>query len=129
MMPDTRAGMVKPGAPRKGVRWYITLRACERHGGDSAMTRLFMIFESSLFPCQLFELNTNVACQRIVHGDTDAPQQPRLRAVYLDLAECADAGKVSRRYLLHQSKTNATLKVCRALSIGVRNHADGAISG
>ncbi|PIL28675.1 hypothetical protein GSI_08719 [Ganoderma sinense ZZ0214-1] len=52
-----------------------------------------------------------VVMQRIVHGDPDAPEQPRLGAVYLNLAEYADAGNVSRRYLLRQSKTNATLKL------------------
>ncbi|KAM5546207.1 hypothetical protein V8D89_000333 [Ganoderma adspersum] len=52
-----------------------------------------------------------VVMQRVVHGDPDAPQQPRLGAVYLNLAEYAEAGKVSRRYLLRQSKTNATLKL------------------
>lgn len=49
--------------------------------------------------------------QRVIAGDPDAPQHPRLGAVYLNLAEYVDKGKVERRYLLRQSKTNATLKV------------------
>lgn len=49
--------------------------------------------------------------QRVIQGDPDAPQHPRIGVVYLNLAEYADAGKVTRRYLLRQSKTNATLKV------------------
>lgn len=49
--------------------------------------------------------------QRVISGDPDAPQNPRLGAVYLNLAEYADAGSVTRRYLLRESKTNATLKV------------------
>jgi len=52
-----------------------------------------------------------VAMQRVIQGDVDAPQQPRLGAVYLNLAEYADAGSVTRRYLLRESKTNATLKL------------------
>lgn len=49
--------------------------------------------------------------QRVVAGDPDAPHQPRLGAVYINLAEYADQGSVTRRYLLSESKTNATLKV------------------
>lgn len=36
---------------------------------------------------------------------------PRLGAVYLDLAQYAEKGQVVRRYLLRESKTNALLKV------------------
>ena len=53
-----------------------------------------------------------VVMQRVVQGDPNAPHQPRLGAIYINLAEYADAGPVSRRYLLRESKTNATLKVC-----------------
>lgn len=52
-----------------------------------------------------------VVMQRVIQGDVDAPQHPRLGAVYLNLAEYADASTVTRRYLLRESKTNATLKV------------------
>ncbi|RPD60571.1 hypothetical protein L226DRAFT_461309 [Lentinus tigrinus ALCF2SS1-7] len=52
-----------------------------------------------------------VVMQRVISGDPDAPHHPRLGVVYLNLAEYADAGKVTRRYLLRQSKTNATLKL------------------
>jgi hypothetical protein len=60
-----------------------------------------------LLPCEL----KLVVVQRVIHGDPNAPQHPRLGAVYINLAEYADAGPVSRRYLLRESKTNATLKV------------------
>ncbi|GJE93112.1 N-terminal C2 domain-containing protein [Phanerochaete sordida] len=60
-----------------------------------------------LLPCEL----KLVAMQRVVHGDLNAPRQPRLGAVYINLAEYADAGPVARRYLLRESKTNATLKL------------------
>ncbi|KAG1733305.1 N-terminal C2 in EEIG1 and EHBP1 proteins-domain-containing protein [Suillus lakei] len=52
-----------------------------------------------------------VVMQRVVPGDPDAPRIPRLGAVSLNLAQYVDAGVVTRRYLLRQSKTNATLKL------------------
>ncbi len=68
-----------------------------------------------LLPCEL----KLVVMQRVVHGDPNAPHQPRLGAVYLNLAEYACQGPVTRRYLLRESKTNATLKVCsRKLFLG-----------
>jgi hypothetical protein len=39
----------------------------------------------------------------------------RLGVVHLDLAQYAGKGEVGRRYLLRDSKTNATLKVCALL--------------
>ncbi|KAJ8474577.1 hypothetical protein ONZ51_g7136 [Trametes cubensis] len=61
--------------------------------------------------------------KRVIPGDPDSPQQPRIGAVYLNLAEYADAGKVTRRYLLRQSKTNATLKLSIELEhIGGEKH-------
>ncbi|EKM57271.1 uncharacterized protein PHACADRAFT_254954 [Phanerochaete carnosa HHB-10118-sp] len=62
---------------------------------------------ADLLPCEL----KMVVMQRVVHGDLNAPHQPRLGAVYINLAEYADAGPVTRRYLLRESKTNATLKL------------------
>ncbi|ESK91724.1 hypothetical protein Moror_10644 [Moniliophthora roreri MCA 2997] len=53
-----------------------------------------------------------VVMQRVISGDPDAPHNPRLGAVYLNLAEYAGVGEpVTRRYLLRESKTNATLKL------------------
>ncbi|KAJ6588142.1 N-terminal C2 in EEIG1 and EHBP1 proteins-domain-containing protein, partial [Mycena capillaripes] len=57
--------------------------------------------------------------QRVIVGDPDAPHNPRLGVVELDLAEYADSvpasaaskGTVTRRYLLRDSKTNATLRL------------------
>ncbi|KAI0356739.1 hypothetical protein OH77DRAFT_1422932 [Trametes cingulata] len=64
-----------------------------------------------------------VVMQRVIPGDPDSPQQPRIGAVYLNLAEYADAGKITRRYLLRQSKTNATLKLSIELEhIGGEKH-------
>ncbi|KAH8080689.1 hypothetical protein BXZ70DRAFT_901335 [Cristinia sonorae] len=52
-----------------------------------------------------------VVMQRVIHGDPNSPQNPRMGALYLNLAEYANAGPVTRRYLLRESKTNATLKL------------------
>ncbi|KAG1743541.1 hypothetical protein EDD22DRAFT_973162 [Suillus occidentalis] len=51
-----------------------------------------------------------VVMQRVIPGDPDAPRNPRLGSVSLNLAQYVGAGVVTRRYLLRQSKTNATLK-------------------
>jgi len=52
-----------------------------------------------------------VVMQRVISGDIDAPHNPRLGAIYLNLAEYANAGPVTRQYLLSESKTNATMKL------------------
>jgi len=57
-----------------------------------------------LLPCPLKLVVTQ--CR-----DRDDPANPRLGAVYLDLAQYAEKGEVVRRYLLRESKTNALLKV------------------
>ncbi|KAJ7773077.1 N-terminal C2 in EEIG1 and EHBP1 proteins-domain-containing protein [Mycena metata] len=57
--------------------------------------------------------------QRVIANDPDAPHNPRLGVVDLDLAEYVDSvplsappkGVVTRRYLLSDSKTNATLRL------------------
>ncbi|KAJ6577206.1 N-terminal C2 in EEIG1 and EHBP1 proteins-domain-containing protein [Mycena capillaripes] len=57
--------------------------------------------------------------QRVVAHDPDAPSNPRLGTVEVDLAEYVDSvplsaapkGVVTRRYLLRDSKTNATLRL------------------
>ncbi|KAJ7127161.1 N-terminal C2 in EEIG1 and EHBP1 proteins-domain-containing protein [Mycena epipterygia] len=57
--------------------------------------------------------------QRVIARDPDAPNNPRFGMVELDLSEYADSvpatpvskGVVTRRYLLHDSKTNATLRL------------------
>jgi hypothetical protein len=59
------------------------------------------------------------------------PRNPRLGVVYLNLAQYVDAGVITRRYLLRQSTTNATLKVsqsflsCRPLT---RRHSSPSTS-
>ncbi|KAF9077485.1 hypothetical protein BDP27DRAFT_1311123 [Rhodocollybia butyracea] len=53
-----------------------------------------------------------VIMQRVISGDPDAPKNPRLGALYLNLSEYAGVGKeVTRRYLLSDSKMNATIKL------------------
>ncbi|KAI6126855.1 hypothetical protein F5141DRAFT_1083757 [Pisolithus sp. B1] len=64
-----------------------------------------------------------VVMQRVVPGDADAPRNPRVGAIHLNLAQYVGAGVVTRRYLLRQSKTNATLKLTIQLE-----HTGGATS-
>ena len=53
-----------------------------------------------------------VVMQRVIPDDPDgSPQNPRLGAVYLNLAEYVGKGSVERKYLLKESKTNSVLKV------------------
>jgi len=53
-----------------------------------------------------------VVIQRINHeGPHGSPQNPRLGVVYLNFTEYIIQGNVECRYLLKESKTNATLKV------------------
>ncbi|PPQ91992.1 hypothetical protein CVT25_004648 [Psilocybe cyanescens] len=65
--------------------------------------------ESSLIQPSPLKL---VVMQRVIPDDPrGSPQNPRLGAVYLNLAEYIGQGSVERRYLLKESKTNATLKL------------------
>ena len=53
-----------------------------------------------------------VVMQRVIPDDPGgSPQNPRLGAVYLNLAEYIGKGSVERKYLLKESKTNSVLKV------------------
>ncbi|KAJ3986852.1 hypothetical protein F5890DRAFT_1406489 [Lentinula detonsa] len=53
-----------------------------------------------------------VVMQRVIPGDPDAPRNPRVGALYLDLSEYAGVGKeVTRSYLLRDTKMNATVKL------------------
>ncbi|KZT26015.1 hypothetical protein NEOLEDRAFT_261250 [Neolentinus lepideus HHB14362 ss-1] len=52
-----------------------------------------------------------VVRQRVIPGDPDSLENPRLGHVILNLAEYVGAGPVTRNYLLRQSKTNAVLKL------------------
>lgn len=56
--------------------------------------------------------------KRVIPGDLGAPLNPRLGHIELNLAEYANAGPVTRRYLLRRSKVNALLKVRRLPTIG-----------
>lgn len=61
---------------------------------------------------QLLEHNFKVSVvQHIIPGDPSMPSNPRLGYVRINLAEYADEGPVTRRHLLSDSKTNATLKL------------------
>ncbi|KAH7876156.1 uncharacterized protein C8R40DRAFT_1169810 [Lentinula edodes] len=53
-----------------------------------------------------------VLMQRVIPGDPDAPRNPRLGSLYLDLNEYAGVGKeVTRTYFLRDTKMNAAVKL------------------
>jgi N-terminal C2 in EEIG1 and EHBP1 proteins len=52
-----------------------------------------------------------IMCQRVIPNDPEAPLNPRLGHVDVNLAEYVDAGPVTRKYLLRRSKVNAMLNV------------------
>lgn len=58
----------------------------------------------------------------------ESEKSARLGQLVLNLAEFAGKGKVTRRYLLDEGKTNATIKV-RALSLLFREGEDRAEFG
>ncbi|PSR75636.1 hypothetical protein PHLCEN_2v8927 [Hermanssonia centrifuga] len=97
-------------AEARGITEWVPLRSYNAKWDHSvnAVVQMDVHRETAdLLPCEL----KLVALQRVVAGDPNAPQRPRLGAVYLNLAEYANAGPVTRRYLLRDSKTNATLKL------------------
>ncbi|GJJ16290.1 hypothetical protein Clacol_010586 [Clathrus columnatus] len=49
--------------------------------------------------------------QHVIPGDLGAPLNPRLGHIELNLAEYANVGPITRRYLLRRSKVNALLKL------------------
>ncbi|KAF9781097.1 N-terminal C2 in EEIG1 and EHBP1 proteins-domain-containing protein [Thelephora terrestris] len=49
--------------------------------------------------------------QKTDPGEQYQPQRPRFGVVYLNLAEYVDVGPITRRHLLRESKTNATLQL------------------
>jgi hypothetical protein len=93
-------------------------------GGMSPYLKLkdhFVLWSQTVDPILKFDIDREttqilpnplklVVIQRINHEDPHgSPQNPRLGAVYLNLAEYINQGNVERRYLLKESKTNATL--------------------
>lgn len=64
---------------------------------------------------ETLDLNTSelklTVLQKIDPGEQYQPQHPRFGIVYLNLAEYVDLGPVTRRHLLRESKTNATLQL------------------
>lgn len=101
---------VESYAPARGLTPYLKLKEHSVTWEQTVDVVVQMAIERdsrNLLPSDL----KLVVVQRVVPGDPDAPSNPRLGAIYLNLAEYADAGSVTRRYLLRESKTNATLKV------------------
>ncbi|KAI5121924.1 hypothetical protein M0805_000253 [Coniferiporia weirii] len=94
----------------RGRTPYVELREHNVKWGQPVNIVVQMGVHRDTMDLQPSELKLVVE-QLSIPGDPDAPQNPRLGAVYLNLAEYVDKGSVTRRYLLRQSKTNATLQL------------------
>lgn len=111
--PSTTNGSPTPSyssSPSKGMTSYVKLREHSVEWEQPVSVVVRMDVERDTLDLLPNELKL-VIMQRVIPGDPDAPHNPRLGAVSLNLAEYVGAGSVTRRYLLRDSKTNATLKV------------------
>jgi hypothetical protein len=111
LAPPSPSGIPVSSTPARGMTPYLKLK-------DHSV-----VWSQTLDPILKFDIDREttqilpnplklVVIQRINHEDPHgSPQNPRLGAVYLNLAEYINQGNVERRYLLKESKTNATLKV------------------
>ncbi|KAF5350657.1 hypothetical protein D9756_008611 [Leucocoprinus leucothites] len=101
--------------PARGTTLYTPLKDHSVHWNQtlSTVVRLDVDRDNGyIFPCP-FKL---VVMQRPNNNDDpderpESPQEHRLGAVYLNLSEYVGHGPVERRYLLRESRTNATLKL------------------
>ncbi|KAJ8083357.1 hypothetical protein PM082_009229 [Marasmius tenuissimus] len=110
--PKSQSKTTKPTySPARGITPYykLTDHAVTWEHTLNVLVKMDIDRETSALESNVLKLSV---MQRVVSGDPDAPQNPRLGAVYLDLAQYAGVGEaVTRRYLLRKSKTNATLKL------------------
>ncbi|KAG7095953.1 hypothetical protein E1B28_006637 [Marasmius oreades] len=110
-------------SPARGITAYykLTEHAVTWEHSLDVIVKLDIDRETSELQSNVLKL---VVMQRVIPGDPDAPQNPRLGAVYLDLAQYAGVGEaVTRRYLLRKSKTNATLKLTTEVTF-ISGHSD-----
>ncbi|KAG8924356.1 hypothetical protein FRC03_011266 [Tulasnella sp. 419] len=94
----------------KGVTSYVQLRdhAVRWEHTTEVVVELKIKRETGdLLPSELKLIVHELPLQ----GIDNAQPHSRFGVLYLNLAEYADAGPVTRRYLLRESKTNATLKL------------------
>ncbi|KAL0945897.1 hypothetical protein HGRIS_012181 [Hohenbuehelia grisea] len=98
----------------RGLTPYIPLRDHKvlwEHTVDIAVK---MDVERDTHRLMASELKLEVM-QRVLPNDPNAPHQPRLGVIRLNLAEYATPEAVTQHYLLQKSKTNATLRLTVAL--------------
>ncbi|KAF9262738.1 hypothetical protein L218DRAFT_959893 [Marasmius fiardii PR-910] len=110
-------------SPARGVTPYykLTEHAVTWEHSLDVIVRLDIDRETSELQSNMLKLSV---MQKVISGDPDAPQIPRLGVIYLDLAQYAGVGEaVTRRYLLRKSKTNATLKLTTEVTF-ISGHSD-----
>ncbi|KAJ3517071.1 hypothetical protein NLJ89_g744 [Agrocybe chaxingu] len=102
-----------PGSttPARGMTAFLPLKEHSVVWSQTLDTVLKFDIDRETFQIMASPLKL-VVMQRVIPDDPrGSPQNPRLGAVYLNLAEYVGHGPVERRYLLKESKTNATLKL------------------
>ncbi|KAL5478429.1 hypothetical protein ACEPAI_2613 [Sanghuangporus weigelae] len=103
----------------RGRTPYVALRDHHVKWGQTVHVTVQIAVQRDTLELQPCELKLVVE-QLTNPSNSSSLSNPRLGAVYLNLAEYVDKGPVMRRHLLRQSKTNATLQLSLELT-----HAGG----
>lgn len=94
----------------KGYTPYLPLKNFKVVFGTEINAAVQMSIEKETLALLPSSLKLTIT-QLVVPGDPGAPLNPRLGHIELNLAEYANVGPVTRRYLLRRSKVNALLKL------------------
>lgn len=116
MVPDSillESSTSVPSTHRRGTTPFLKLKDHTVIWSHTLDTLLKFDIDRETYHIQPHPLKL-VVMQRVIPDDpSGSPQNPRLGAVYLNLAEYIGKGSVERKYLLKESKTNAVLKVSK----------------
>jgi hypothetical protein len=111
----TTTSFIHQNSAPRGYTPYLDLRDHSVHWNYTLVTPIRLDIDrdtGSILPCPL----KLVVMQRIQPDDYLLnPEVHRLGALYLNLSEYVGHGLVDRRYLLRESRTNATLRVSAPL--------------
>ncbi|KAL5514717.1 hypothetical protein ACEPAG_2033 [Sanghuangporus baumii] len=102
----------------RGRTPYVALRDHHVKWGQTVHVTVQIAIQRDTLELQPCELKLVV--EQLTNASNSSLSNPRLGAVYLNLAEYVDKGSVMRRHLLRESKTNATLQLTLELT-----HAGG----
>ncbi|KAL5520769.1 hypothetical protein ACEPAF_2772 [Sanghuangporus sanghuang] len=99
----------------RGRTPYVALRDHHVKWGQTVHVTVQIAIQRDTLELQPCELKLVVE-QLTSTSNSSSLSNPRLGAVFLNLAEYVDKGSVMRRHLLRQSKTNATLQLTLELT-------------